>query len=761
MASNKHKSDFIDFKSIFKAYRKRWYWFVISLAVFGCLGYLYARKSNPEYQVKANIKIIDREANPLLASSEFQGLFGSGAKVDDEVFVVSSHSLLRDVVRQLKLNVQHYVHPRWLKTYLAYPKYPVTVTAPEGVADTLSRTVKFDIEVSPEMKVDGNVKIGDSFECELDEAPLPAAVSTPYGRFTIVATPDYPKGKEVKTEISYMSYAVASEALSKMLDISVATRKSNIIQLAMQTSNIKYGEAVLDEIIKDYNTLGLRDNSEQGQKTLEFIDERIKLLAGDLSSSESAIQTYKQQHGIIDVAVEAQYQTERRGAIDEKLVEAETAADVLRLTRDFMSNPSNKYSLVPITTDNQGLIAVITGYNDLLLRRMELQKSAKGNNANLQALTDQVDAMRSNISSSVQRAYDQAMVPVRELRAQMAKTQGKLGEVPRQEREFLDMKRQQEVKQQLYIFLLQRREETAMMIANAKAKAQVVDNAYSVSDPVTMGKMGRMLIFLILGGLLPLAGIYLLTVTRTKFDGRSEVERIVEMPILGEICTDKSGNSVVVGESDTSSSSELFRLLRTNLLFILNDTRDKVVLLTSTNPGEGKSYISINLAMTLSLLKKRVLLMGMDIRKPKLSQYLHIHSQFGITQYLSSDNITLDQLIVRDAKYPGLDIMVAGPIPPNPAELLASSKVEDMFDELRERYDYIIVDTAPVGMVSDTFTLDRVADATIYVCRANYTAKGDLQFADQIYRDHRLKKLSLVINGAQMRKSYGYGHYKA
>ncbi|MDE6130470.1 MAG: polysaccharide biosynthesis tyrosine autokinase, partial [Muribaculaceae bacterium] len=339
-----------------------------------------------------------------------------------------------------------------------------------------------------------------------------------------------------------------------------------------------------------------------------------------------------------------------------------------------------------------------------------------------------------------------------------AKTSGQLGKVPTQEREFINMKRQQEVKQALYLFLLQRREETAMMIANTKPKAIIVDEAYALNDPISMKPKLVLAMFLFLGFLVPLILLYIKDKLRTKFDTRQEVERIVDMPVLGEICTDKSGTKVVVGSNDTSSSAELFRLLRTNLLFVLNDTRDKVVLMTSTNSGEGKSYISINLAMSLSLLGKKVLLMGMDIRKPKLAEYLGLSARYGITQYLSSDNISIDDMIIRDKQYGNLDIMLSGPIPPNPAELLALTKVDALFAELRERYDYIIVDTAPVGLVSDTFTLDRISDATIYVCRANYTSKADLAFANSIYDQHRLRKLSLVVNGAAMKKNYGYSH---
>ena len=238
------------------------------------------------------------------------------------------------------------------------------------------------------------------------------------------------------------------------------------------------------------------------------------------------------------------------------------------------------------------------------------------------------------------------------------------------------------------------------------------------------------------------------------------MENITDVPILGEMCTDRSGNRMVVSAESTSSTAELFRLMRSNLLFVLNDPNDRVVLITSSTSGEGKSFISINLAASLSLLNKRVVLVGMDIRKPQLANYLNISPKFGLTQYLSSSAVTLDQIITPLEGTPGLDVIVAGPIPPNPAELLISQKIDDLVSELRRRYDYVILDTAPIGLVSDTFTLNRVTDASIYVCRANYTSVKDLEEVNRIYDNNRLKKLSIVVNGTASKKSYGYSKDK-
>ena len=354
--------------------------------------------------------------------------------------------------------------------------------------------------------------------------------------------------------------------------------------------------------------------------------------------------------------------------------------------------------------------------------------------------------------------YDNAAVTVNDLKQQMTNTLSRLNDVPVQERYIMDTNRELQIKAQLYMFLLRRQEENAMMLANATPKGIVVDVAYTLAEPIGPSKKLILLVFLIIGICLPPAYLYLLKLLRNRSETRDEIERRTDVPILGEMCIDNSGRSLVVTPTDTSSTTELFRLMRANLLFFLSDPKDKVILLTSTKSGEGKSFISINLAATLALLGKKVLLVGMDIRAPKLASYLGLRAPQGLTNYLSSPNISIDDIIVKRPfdEIPSIDVIVAGPVPPNPAELLTSEKVDTMFAELRDRYDYIVVDSAPVGLVSDTFTLDRIADATIYVTRVNYTTNGDVDSIGEIYANKRLKRLSIVVNGVKTRKSYGY-----
>ncbi len=755
-----NSSDFIDIKGLLRQYISKWYLFVISVIVCAGLAFVYTKIKAPVYAVRANVLISQEKSNPMSSFGALGDLFGSDGYVDDEIFIISSHSLYRDVVRDLNTSITHMVKTGFLTKKFAYPNFPVTVVPAEGILDTLTHTLVVKADVKPDGIADLKLKMMKDTELEFKDIQLPADIETPLGVFTVTQTKYFPADENVKTTIVVNGYDAAAEALDEEVVNEIANKRSNVITMAINTPNPLYGKRVLNEIIKKYNERGIAEKNAQGLQTAEFIDERLDLIAKDLSDEEIKIQQYKESHGIIDVTAEAKYQTEKKGRLDEALLTAETQAEIIKMTRDFIQDPSNAYNLIPMTVDNAGLQKGIESYNELILRRMELLNNAKPDNAVLRQLSEQVDAMRANIGISVAKALETAEITVRDLRNEYKAADSRLGNIPTQEREYLDMKRQQTVKHQLYLFLLQKREETAMLLANAIPKGLIIDEAFTMHEPLGMSRKALMLLAIFFGLCVPPVWLYLRKLMRNRFETRQEVERMTDVPILGEMCIDKSGRRLVVTSDDTSSATELFRLMRSNLLFILNDPRDKVVLLTSTSSGEGKSYISINLAASLALLNKRVLLVGMDIRNPRLAQYLDINPEFGLTQYLSSSSVELDQIIYHLPEVEGLDIISAGPIPPNPAELLASTKVDEMFKKLRPMYDYIIVDTAPIGLVSDTFTLDRLADASIYVCRANYTSLSDLEIINDIYEQHRLKKLSLAINGTAAKKSYGYGQKK-
>lgn len=756
MAKNK-KSDFIDLSAIAQEYLSKWYWFVISVIICLGLGFVAARVIKPKYSVNANVLISQDEKGGMGGLGAIGDLFGAQASVDDEIFVISSHSVYRDVVKDLGTNKIHKLRLGFLNRILAYPDYPLEVIAAPGIIDTLRTSIDFKVKVEDNGTASITAKANGKKIAQLKDQRLPASINTAYGHFVVDTTSYFVPGEEVTSNISIIGYDAAAEMLDQDVTASIGSKRSNAIKLNILTTNPDYGKDILNSIITKYNERGIAEKNLEGEKTARFIDERLAIISNDLSDAEDDIQSYKEEKGITDVSAEAKYQTEVRANIEKELLLTETQAEIIKMTGEFIADPANAHSLIPMTTDNVGLQEGIKSYNDLMLQRMALASNAKPNNKALQLLDEQIDAMRATIATSVVKAYDSLMVAIREQRTKLSQAMGRLGSVPEQEREFLNMKRQQQVKQQLYMFLLQKREETAMILANAIPKGLIVDEAFSLTKPVNMSKSMILLIALFIGLCIPPALLYMRKALRTKFDTKEEVESIIDAPVLGEICNDKSGRSLVAVAGDHSSTTELFNLLRSRLPFMLGADQ-KVVMLTSTRSGEGKSFVSINLAADMALLHKRVLLIGMDIRKPRLAEYLNISPRFGLTQYLSSNEISIDSLIAHDNTVPGLDIIVAGPVPPNPAELLNSNRLDELMAELRERYDYIFIDSAPVGMVSDTFSIDRLADATIYVVRADYTTRSDLRFIDEIYQDKRLKKLSVVVNGTATKRGYGYGY---
>lgn len=762
MDNKKQQTEFIDVRGTLLLWWSKWYWFAISAFVCLSLAFIYATVKKPVYLVKSNILIAQDDSNIMSGMGGFGQLFGTSGYVDDEVFVVSSHTVLRDVVKDLKLNKSCVVKEGLLKNSEYFKKYPVDIVTDTDIADTLSVSLKFNLKVD-EAGV-ASVEVKDSQKdvvADLENQKFPIVVETKYGVFTIKKTADYKEGESLKAKLYFSGYDDAAESLKEDLDIYIASKKSNVIQIEMETTDVDKAKLILNDIVKYYNVRGVEQRSEQSRLTLDFLDSRIQLIAQDLTDSEADVEGYKKNQGIVDVATEATYQTTKKGKFEGELVQAEIDLNIMQMTKEFLADSKNKYELIPTTVSDETVKAGITNYNELVLSRMNLVRTAKEGNIALSKMNDRIDALRANINTSLDRAIAQQNKVISDMRLQLGVTDSRLGNIPTQERQYRDIKRKQTIKEQLYLFLMQRREDTALMIANTTPKGVIVDKAFSLSEPITMKKRMILLLAFVFSLILPPVILVIKKVLRNKFDTKDELKKLTVIPVIGEICKDNTGDNIVVKQGSVSTVAELFRAVRSNLQqFFLSGEDDKVVLMTSTVSGEGKSFVSVNLAQTLAITNNdlKVLLVGMDIRKPRIAEYLSIPSLKGLTDYVARTGMNLDDVIQKNPNGLAFDVITSGPIPPNPAELLLSQRVDDMFAELRKRYDYIVVDTAPVGLVSDTLTLSRIGDATIYVCRANYTTKTDIQYANSIYEEGRLKKMSILLNDTIVRKGYGYGY---
>ena len=762
MDNKKQQTEFIDVRGTLLLWWSKWYWFAISAFVCLSLAFIYATVKKPVYLVKSNILIAQDDSNIMSGMGGFGQLFGTSGYVDDEVFVVSSHTVLRDVVKDLKLNKSCVVKEGLLKSREYFKKYPVDIVTDTDIADTLSVSLKFNLKVDEDGVA--SVEVKDSQKdvvVDLENQKFPITVETKYGVFTIKKTADYKEGESLKAKLYFSGYDDAAESLKEDLDIYIASKKSNVIQIEMETTDVDKAKLILNDIVKYYNVRGVEQRSEQSRLTLDFLDSRIQLIAQDLTDSEADVEGYKKNQGIVDVATEATYQTTKKGKFEGELVQAEIDLNIMQMTKEFLADSKNKYELIPTTVSDETVKAGITNYNELVLSRMNLVRTAKEGNIALSKMNDRIDALRANINTSLDRAIAQQNKVISDMRLQLGVTDSRLGNIPTQERQYRDIKRKQTIKEQLYLFLMQRREDTALMIANTTPKGVIVDKAFSLSEPVTMKKRMILLLAFVFSLILPPLILVIKKVLRNKFDTKDELKKLTDIPVIGEICKDNTGDNIVVKQGSVSTVAELFRAVRSNLQqFFLSGEDDKVVLMTSTVSGEGKSFVSVNLAQTLAITNNdlKVLLVGMDIRKPRIAEYLSISSSKGLTDYVARTGMNLDDVIQKNPNGLAFDVITSGPIPPNPAELLLSQRVDDMFAELRKRYDYIVVDTAPVGLVSDTLTLSRIGDATIYVCRANYTTKTDIQYANSIYEEGRLKKMSIILNDTIVRKGYGYGY---
>ena len=762
MDNKSQQAEFIDVRGTLLLWWSKWYWFAISAFVCLALAFVYVKVKKPVYLVSSNVLISQDDSNIMNGMGGFGELFGTSGYVEDELFVISSHTVMRDVVKSLKLNNSCVVKTGLLKSVEKFEKSPLELLPDTEIADTLSVSLKFNIYVDENGLADIEVK--DSYKevvADIEEQTLPVTIETKYGLFTLRKTSDYVENEVLKAKIYFSGYDEAAETLTKDLEIYITSKKSNVIRIDMETTNVEKAKKILDEIVAHYNKRGVEQRSEQSRLTLEFLDSRIGIISQDLLDSEADVEQYKQNQGIVDVTTEAAYQTSKRGRFEQELTMAETQLSILEMTKEFLSDTKNRFELIPTTVEDESSKTGISTYNAMILEYIGVKRTAKDGNLALSKLEERINALRTNIIASLDRALEQQKKLISDMRLQLGITGSKLGSIPTQERQYRDIKRKQTIKEQLYLFLMQRREDTALMIANTTPKGIVVDKAYSLSEPISM--KGKMVLFLALvfSMIIPPIILVIKKILRNKFDTKDELKQLTEIPIIGEICKDNSGETIVVKPGSVNTISELFRAVRSNLQqFFMASEDEKVLLMTSTVSGEGKSFISINLAQTLSLTKQdfKVLLVGMDIRKPRLAEYIGISSSKGLTDYIAKENTALSDIIIKSPAGLSFDVITSGPVPPNPAELLLNSRVDDLFAELRKQYDYIVVDTAPVGLVSDTLTLSRIGDAAIYVCRANYTTKADIQYANSIYEERRLKKMSILVNDTLVRKGYGYGY---
>lgn len=780
------ESSSIDFALIYRTVVLNWKWFVLSVII--CLGVaaVYLRYTTPVYQAFAKLLIKDnndQQSNTNRASTMLNsatlGIMSNSAGIDNEMEILTSHSLAEQVVRDLKIYTTYYAVGK-VKDNLLYKDQYVSVDMDPAHLERLNAPVVMEIlrekgkyHVTGTYYVPVNEDTADGpYTIDKTVSTLPATIGTRAGILSLTANGVVPMPDGAKMKVIMTSPKMMANKYAGALSVSQTSKTTTIAQLVLKDENPQRAVDYLQQLAICYNRQANEDKNEIAMRTEEFINGRLEKINAELGSTEGALENYKRRNNMVELKLNAGQAVANADQYSQKLTEANVQVALLQEMRQYMNNPNNKYEALPsnVGLTDQSATELINDYNDIVQKRNFLLQSASESSPSVVPLTQQLDELDRAIRRALNQANRNLDIQRNSVASQYGKYQGQVGETPEQERMLTQIGRQQEVKSGLYLMLLQKREENSISLAATADKGKLID-APAAGGRVSPKKPIIMMIALVLGLGIPALVLFLIQFFRYKIEGHEDVARLTSLPILADVAvasdTAKTKADIVVHENKNNQMEEIFRSMRTNLQFMLGE-REKVIMFTSSTSGEGKTFNAANLAVSFALLGKKVLLVGLDIRKPRLAELLEIDDkQHGITSLLVKDNPTWDDIQAQTLPSGinnNLNVLMAGIIPPNPAELVARKSLDEIFAELRAHYDYIIVDTAPVGLVTDTLQISRVCDATVFVCRADFTPKDSFEMINGLNAEKKLPKMSIVINGIDMSKKkygyyYGYGKY--
>jgi tyrosine-protein kinase Etk/Wzc len=752
-------------KDILFKYLHHWKVFLVSLSVCLGLGYTYLRFHPPLYEVKATILIKDDSKGGSmtdeLSTFDDLGIFKKKSNIDNEIEILKSRALMSLVVKELNLTTLYYSKGRPIE-HERYTDTPIRLryVFPDSTTlDTISE-FKADWILIPESNTTFNIlevggiltgqhKFGDSLKVANGKVVF---TKTTYFNESYL---NYP----FRVKVVPLNRAVDSYVSSIKVD--PVNKTSNAITIILRDPILIKAADIINNLIKQHYIDAITDKNQVSKNTADFINDRIKYIKNELSQVEGEVEAFKSQHKLSDLQTDAELFVTTETESQKALNEANAQFQVAAFMYEYVTKESASLDLVPA---NLGLTDVslslqINEYNNYVLERNRILKHSSDKNPAVETLNVKLISLKASIQEGLKNLKLALQIKVKELEKQEGLINGRIATMPKFEREFRTIERQQQIKETLYLYLLKKREETNLALAVSVANAKVIDKAYSNGEVVEPKKTAVYLASILFGLLLPVVAFYLLSILDTKIHSQKDLERI-KIPYLGDIPKSSSKNKLVVAENDRSTIAESFRLLRTNVDFMIigSKTKARTILVTSTIGKEGKSFVALNLAASIHLSGKKVLLMGMDLRVPKILEYLHLDDKPGLTDYITNSDLSLRDLIFNAPGMAHLDILASGALPPNPNELLRHPRVKELFDTVKAQYEYVIIDSAPVGLVSDTLLVSEYADCTIFVVRANYLDKRLLNVVEGFAKERRLPNMAALINCSDTNRNYGYGY---
>ncbi len=732
-------------------YLRNWPWFILSVMLALVVAYIYLLYQQPVYRAKASMLVKDEQKGATSSElmKEFD-IFGQQKLVDNEIEILKSYMLMDKVVGDLRLDVRYFLDSNFGKREI-YGNEPVQVVVEQAYPELYHKVLTLTFPDADHVRIDEvNYLVNKS-------------VWTPYGRLRINSAAPLTTGTApLLVQVVHRDEMV--EAYLGSLSVETKSKQSTVIELTLDDAVPAKAKAILNSMMEHYNAAAIEDKNKTAANTLRFLDERLQLVSGELQTVEKDVEVYKTRNSITDLSTEAENFLQRVGSNDAQLNQVNIQLGTVKDIERYINSRSQDREVAPSTLglSDPVLLALISQVSDMEFKRESLLQTSSPLNPNLQILESQIRNTKANIRDNVQTAKTMLETSRQQLLVANRKMERVIRSIPKKERLLLDISRQQAIKNNLYSFLLQKREETAVSYASTIADSRIVDTARSGKFPIKPVGRTIYLLFAVVGLLIPMGVITAKDSLNNRVTRRLDIETITQAPILGEVMKSKEADKLVMG--DRSVIAEQIRTIRTNLQFVKPNTESQVLLFTSSIGGEGKTFLSLNLGASLALVDCPTVILEMDLRKPQLRKTLGMSSKVGISNYLIGD-ATLDEALHPIPGYDNYYIMPSGPVPPNPSELLSRKRLEQLFSELRQRFTHVLVDSPPIGLVSDAQLIAPFADSTLYMVRHDVTPKNYLKMVDTLYKEQRFHNLNIILNGVGQSKNdsyyynYSYGYY--